>query len=270
LSGGDGDFAPAVATLGADPGRWLVALDFDGTLAPIVADPETARLEPALSPLLARLSASVGAVAVISGRPRSFLERQLPGVLTLGSYGLELPPGWGNDDSPEAPDTVATAAGLGAARADLEPVLPPGARLEVKPFGLVMHYRGAGSAFDVAAATRLMEAVAERHHLQLLPGRMVLELKPGVAVDKGWALEHLASRVSASAVVFVGDDLGDIPAWEAARRLGQRIPALAVGIASPELPSAALQTCHLVLPDRSRLGELLRTLAARAEGLPGT
>ena len=264
---GAGDLSAAISRLGPDRARWLIALDFDGTLAPIVPRPEDARLDPALAPLLARLSATVGCVAVISGRPREFLEAQVGSIvpITLGSYGLEMPPELSRSGSPARFDPDAAADHLRSARTTLERLLPAGGRLEVKPFGLVLHHRGAGPEFDEAGATKLMSRVAADNDLDLVPGRMVLELKPHHAVDKGWALGMLAARVEASAIVYVGDDLGDVPAWEATRQLGERIPTLAVGIASDELPAEALANCDLVLPDRGGLAALLTALSGRAE-----
>jgi trehalose 6-phosphate phosphatase len=95
-------------------------------------------------------------------------------------------------------------------------------------------------------------------------GRRVLELKPREAADKGWALALAAARLQPSAVIFVGDDLGDVPAWEACRQLGQRIPSLAVAISSPELPRGALASCDLVLSDRGLLGAFLEAVADAA------
>lgn len=264
MAGSRGDFSQVVSHLGSDPGHWLIGLDFDGTLAPIVPRPEDARLDSALAPLLARLQGAVGCVAVISGRPRQFLQEQTPGLVNIGSYGLELPEDLFRKCSPERFEPRRAQAALARARALLEPVLPAGARLEIKPFGLVLHYRGAADGFDEAAAANLIAGIAEECGLALVPGRRVMELKPHDAVDKGWALALLAARVEASAVVFCGDDLGDIPAWRATRQLGQRIPALAVGIASPELAVNALTGCDLVLSDRSLLPPFLEALIEAA------
>ena len=264
-----GDFSQAIARLVGSSARWLIALDFDGTLAPIVERPEDARLEPQLAPLLTRLQEVAGSVAVISGRPRAFLETQLPpGVVIVGSYGLELPSDLSHRGKPERFDATAAKARLLAAQEELEPRLPAGSRLEAKPFGLVLHYRGAGAGFNEAAASSLVSELAARHGLEMVAGRLVLELKPQDTVDKGWALALLAARLEASAVVFVGDDLGDVPAWEATHQLGQRVPALAVGIASSELPADALDQCDLVLTDRSLLAPFLEGLIEAAG--PGT
>ncbi|MGI8608274.1 MAG: trehalose-phosphatase [Candidatus Dormibacteria bacterium] len=243
-----------------------MGLDFDGTLSPIVARPEDARLDPALEPILTRLRAAVGWVVVISGRERAFLEDRVDGMMTIGSYGLELPAELSSSGIREGFRAGEVRARLEDARQDLEGRLPPASRLEVKAWGLALHYRGAGPGFDEPAAVRLAEDVAERHRLTVQRGRLVVELKPQEAVDKGWALALLAAKLQPSAVVFIGDDLGDVPAWEAARQLGERISSLAVALASPELPRGALASCDLVLSDRSVLGDFLEALTDAAAG----
>src|SRR5262249_47345045 len=104
-----------------DPGRALIALDFDGTLAPIVADPAQARILPAAITALRSIPPLVGTVAVIPGRPaRVAVEYgcldQVPGIVVLGSYGRQR---WrdGEVTGPPAPP------GLEAARQRLPAVL---------------------------------------------------------------------------------------------------------------------------------------------------
>lgn len=186
-------------------------------------------------------------------------------MLMLGSYGLELPPELSATGLPDGFPAEAVRAKLAAARADLERAIArfPASRLEVKPWGLALHYRGAGPRFDGVAATRLVESVGGAHNLKVQPGRLVLELKPREAVDKGWAMGQLVEVLVPSAVVFVGDDMGDQAAWEAIRAMP--IPALAAGIASPELPADALAACNLVLEGRGELAPLLEALIDAAE-----
>lgn len=230
-----------------------------------MARPEDARLDPVIEPLLPRLKDAVGWLVVISGRDRMFLEDRVKGLLTIGSYGLELPKELAAPGLPGTFPAALVRGRLELARAELEAALVPGSRLEVKPWGLALHYRGAGPGFDEPAARRLAENVAERNELVVQPGRLVMELKPREGVDKGWALALTAARLQPSAVVFIGDDLGDVPAWEATRQLGERIPSLAVAIASPELPRGALASCDLVLSDRALLAQFLQALLGRAE-----
>ena len=230
-----------------------------------MARPQDARLDPIIEPLLPRVRDAIGWLVVISGRDRSFLEDRVKGLITIGSYGLELPKELSTSGLPGTFPAALVRGRLELARAELEAALVPGSRLEVKPWGLALHYRGAGPGFDEPAARRLAEDVAERNELAVQPGRLVAELKPREAVDKGWALAFTAGRLQPSAVVFIGDDLGDVPAWEATRQLGERIPSLAVAIASPELPRGALASCDLVLSDRALLAQFLQDLLRIAE-----
>jgi trehalose 6-phosphate phosphatase len=243
----------------------LIAFDFDGTLSPIVPRPEDAALDPALSPLLERLRPAVGWLAVISGRDRDFLAARLKGMLMLGSYGLELPPELSPTGFPAGFQGERVRADLAAARGKLEAAVAryPGSRLEVKPWGLALHYRGAGADFDEARAAELATDVAERHGLKVQQGRLVLELKPGKEVDKGWAMRLLVQRLDPSAVVFAGDDLGDRPAWEAVRAMP--LAGLAVGIKSPELPEDALADCNVVLTGRSELAPFMKAMIQAGE-----
>ncbi len=112
----------------ADPGRALIAVDFDGTLAPIVPDPEQARALPAAVTALADLATLVGTLAVLTGRPaRTAVEYaaldQVPGVVVLGHYGRQR---WqdGKLDAPPAPE------GLAVARERLPSVLAAAAAAE--------------------------------------------------------------------------------------------------------------------------------------------
>jgi trehalose 6-phosphate phosphatase len=242
-----------------------VAFDFDGTLAPIVPRPEDATLDPALTPVVERLRPLLGWLAVISGRDRAFLAQHVNGMLMLGSYGLELPSELSATGLPEGFPADAVRDRLDGARRELREELAglPGSRLEVKPWGLALHYRGAGADFDEGRASMLVAEVGERNGLSVQPGRLVLELKPREIVDKGWALRLLLEHLGPSAVVFIGDDLGDRPAWEAVR--ASELPGLAVGIASPELPEDALAPCNVVLGSRGVLGTFLGGLISAAE-----
>jgi len=79
-----------LAALAADPARAAVIVDFDGTLAPIVADPPAARPLPEAAATLGRLTRCFGRVAVVSGRPVDFLRQHLPvdGLTLFGQYGI--------------------------------------------------------------------------------------------------------------------------------------------------------------------------------------
>ncbi|GAB3255669.1 trehalose-phosphatase [Alteromonas gracilis] len=211
--------------------RLVVGLDFDGVLSPIVEDPSEAHIHPDGPARLEALATVVRRVAVITGRPArqalalgdldevgaTFASHERELVL-LGQYGNER---WTSHErrviSPAPPK------GLASFERDLPRILrgadAEDAWLEEKGLALGIHTRRC--ADPAAALERLREPVtelAERHGLSVEPGRMVLEVRaPGM--DKGQALRRVVADVDGGAVLFVGDDLGDVTAFEEVARL---------------------------------------------------
>lgn len=227
--------------------RLLVALDFDGTLSPIVDDPEVALIHERAGDLLVALSARVRTIAVLTGRPaRQVLAlggldevgdaigesgREL---VVLGQYGNER---WSSSGrrvvSPKPP--VGLASLIGDLPRLLRRAEATDAWVEEKGLAVAVHTRR--SADPVAAFDRLLpvlrDAAAERH-LSVEPGRFVIEVRAD-GMDKGIALRSLIDQYDAGGVVFVGDDLGDVPAFEAVRELrSEGLPALLVCSGSDE------------------------------------
>jgi trehalose 6-phosphate phosphatase len=232
-----------LAALLAEPGRALVGLDFDGTLAPIVPDPDQARAHPEVPATLARLAGLVGRVAIVTGRPAALAVEygslaDVPGLVVLGHYGLERwQDGWVS--APADDDGVAEVrrrlpgllAGLGA---------PDGVHVEDKQRAVAVHLRRTA---DPAAAARLLTApltrLANEHGLVVEPGRMVVELRPAGA-DKGGAVRALVAELDPSVVLFVGDDLGDLAAFDAVDEArGEGRPGLLVCSGSEEVTELA-------------------------------
>jgi len=258
-----------LAALIARPAGALVALDFDGTLSPIVEDPAAARALPAATAALRRLAGLAGTVAIITGRPAAEAAQyagvaDARGVIVLGHYGSER---WedGELSSPPPPP------GLAAARAELPAVLAAaraadGTFVEDKGRAVAVHTRRAAS--PQAELDRLREpvtALADRTGLTLEPGRFVLELRPPGS-DKGQALRELAARRSAAAVMFCGDDLGDLPAFRAIGELRTAgTPGLAVCSGSAEVPELAEQA-DLVVAGPTGVTQLLDWLAGTWDG----
>jgi trehalose 6-phosphate phosphatase len=224
----------------------LVGLDFDGTLSPIVEDPAHAVIHPEGPRVLTGLAALVKAVVVVTGRPArqvvalgglEAVADSLPDgarLVVMGQYGNER---WDSDTreftSPEPP------RGLQALRDELPRILEKeraaDAFVEEKGLALAVHTRRLPDAGD--AFVRLEQALgdaAERHGLTLEPGRQVLEVRaPGM--HKGLAVEAALAEHHAGGVLFAGDDLGDLEAFEAVRRLrDQGLPTLLVCSSSQE------------------------------------
>jgi trehalose 6-phosphate phosphatase len=254
-----------LAALLADPARALIALDFDGTLAPIVADPTQARATAAAVDALHQLAGLAGTVAIITGRPAADAATfagvaAVPEVIVLGHYGMQR---WerGRLSSPALPP------GLAVARADLPAVLAsagadPGTWIEDKGEALAVHTRRAAQPQPELERLRgPLTQLASRTGLAVEPGRLVLELRPPGA-DKGQALRDLAAERSAAAVLFCGDDLGDRPAFEAVRELrADGTPGLAVASGSAETPEPIMAEADLVVSGPTGVADLLAGLA---------
>jgi trehalose 6-phosphate phosphatase len=253
-----------LAALLADPGRSLIGLDFDGTLAPIVPDPAAARALPAATAALRRLSGVAGTLAIITGRPAAEAVEfarlaDVPGIIVLGHYGRQRWSG-GQLSAPPPP------AGLARARARLPGLLavagaPEGTWLEDKGDALAVHTR---QTPDPAAALELLRdplaELATETGLALEPGRMVIEIRPPGA-DKGQALRELAQARPTTAVLFCGDDLGDRPAFAAVAELrAEGIPGLAVCSGSAEVTGLA-DEADLVVDGPPGVVALLNALA---------
>ena len=254
-----------LAALVRAPARALVAVDYDGTLSPIVDDPTAARPHPGAIAALRQLAARAGTVAVITGRPARAAVKiggldAVPGLIVLGSYGRER---WesGTLTAPSTPPGVA------AARKQLRGVLaaagaPEGTAVEDKSGSLAVHTRR--TAEPGPAMERLrgpLTALAERTGLAVEPGRMVIELRPRGS-DKGQTLTKLVLERSASAVMYCGDDLGDVPAFQAVARLRRDgIAGLAVCSGSAEV-TALVELADLVVDGPDGVVLLLAALAA--------
>ncbi|MFY9615679.1 MAG: trehalose-phosphatase [Candidatus Dormiibacterota bacterium] len=262
--------APYLSRLdGTDPAHWLIGFDFDGTLAAIAAQPEDVVLDLDLEPVLEKLRARVGWLIVISGRERSLLSSLLPpGWLAIGSYGLELPPDLSQTGHPEGFDPVSATAALERALDQLRELSSelPGTLVEVKRWGVVLHYRAVPAVAEDRAHWRRFRAIAFGLGLAAVEGRQNYEMKAEGAPDKGWVLGRLVEVLTPSAVTFTGDDLGDVPAWDKLRQLSGELPTLSVGVGSTEAPEVMASVCDLVLPGRDQVRPFCEALLEKAGG----
>jgi len=254
--------------------RLLVALDFDGTLSPIVDNPNVAHIHDDAGGVLDDLAAEVRAIAVITGRPaRQVLA--LGGLDEVGDaiadHGRELVVlgQYGNERWTSFERRVVTPKpppGLSGLIRELPRLLreagAPEAWIEEKGLAVAVHTRrldDPSAAFD--RLLPVLTAAAQERRLSVEPGRLVIEIRAG-GMNKGKALSALVSEFEAGAVVFVGDDLGDVPAFEAALKVrAQGFPALLVCSGSEEQP-ALREIVDLEVDGPDGVMEFLRTLTA--------
>ena len=223
----------------ADRKKVLIALDFDGTLAPLVDDPEASRMIDPAREALERLTALSGVtIALVTGRAIDSVKRvadPLDEWFLVGSHGIEVL-GPGEFKEYHTPWVVPSTL-----REEFEAVVSahPGTRLELKPFGLALHTRGVDASVASAAE------VAAHRLCENWPGDLVVRTGHGIVecsikeATKGDGIEEVRRQTSPSSTLFAGDDRTDEDGFAV---LGEDDVAIRVGggetIAPYRLPDA--------------------------------
>lgn len=245
-----------LAALRAAPERTLVALDYDGVLAPIVPRPEDAVPAAGAVAALARLAPRVGTLALVTGRPADLVVElaglhDVRGLVVLGQYGTQR---WDGalTGEPVAPGVVALRRLLPGVIGD--------ARLEDKGLSLVVHVRELPDPqAELDRLGPVLRELAVAHGLQVHPGRLVLEIRPPGS-DKRRALLSLCEPPP-SAVLFAGDDVGDLPAFDAVEQLrASGVPGLTVCSRSDEGPVELRDRADVVVEGPAGVVALLEEL----------
>jgi trehalose 6-phosphate phosphatase len=263
-----------LAPLRADAGTAAVLCDIDGTLAPIVDDPEAATVPEETRQVLRALARRYALVACVSGR-RAVEARRLVGVGELtyaGNHGLELlAPG-----AEEAIVDLAPTEGGLAARdfvGELHEATLAGAGLRLEDKGPIqaLHWR---TAPDERVAERLageVAAAARQAGLEPRWGRKVLEIRPTAGIDKGTAVRRLLSTQRIERALFAGDDRTDLDAFRTLRSLvaaGSLVAAVCIGIDSVEAPAELSREADAVIGGTEEFLGVLRALMEPRAGVP--
>jgi trehalose 6-phosphate phosphatase len=260
------DVRRALTPLLEHPGDTAIVTDFDGTLAPIVDDPGEARAVDGAADVMAQLADRFGVVAVVSGRPVSFLWERLVAragahptklVGLYGLYGLE----WSGSDGVVhyQPGVERWRPVVDEAVGRLGALTRFGARVEPKGLTLAVHWREAPEAARPAAAA--VDAEVARSGLRAHPGRMSIELGPPLDIDKGSTLRGLVAGCSAAC--YFGDDLGDLPAFAALADLADAkgMATVAVAVTDAESAPEVAEAADIAVPGPLEALRALRWLA---------
>jgi trehalose 6-phosphate phosphatase len=214
--------------------RALLAFDFDGTLAPIVVDPEAAQMRARTRELLVR-AAGLYPTVVISGRTRADTRKRVAGVPlreVIGNHGAERGSEPGRRPGREASDVRRWRTLLERQLAAL-----PGVFIEDKGLSLSIHYRQSRQKKRARAAIlAAVGAIVERQEpVRLMGGKQVVNLLPEGAPHKGMALERARARLACDTALYVGDDETDEDVFaldQPGRLLAVRVGARAVSRAT--------------------------------------
>jgi trehalose 6-phosphate phosphatase len=227
-----------------------VLVDFDGSLSRIVARPELARPVGGAREALAALVPAYRLVAIVTGRRSEEVADLLrvPGVSYLGLYGLE--------------EVVPELMAVVAPRAEAAAAVVAEAWVEDKGVSVAVHYRQAPDPRAARAALlTALQPVATSAGLEVVEGKMVIELLPVDRPRKGGAVERIAGEHALQAVLFAGDDVADLDAFAGLDRLGARgVLAVRVAVHGEETPEALLDAADVVVDGPDGLVDLLRQL----------
>ncbi|MGH8530573.1 MAG: trehalose-phosphatase [Nevskiales bacterium] len=230
----------------------LLALDYDGTLAPIVADPARTRMRERTHDLLSRISRRYPTV-VISGRSRLDVLRLLAGIQpaeVIGNHGLEADGVRGIRFSRRVQRWQSLLA---------RPVASlPGAFIENKGASLTVHYRNCDN--PTAAREAILDVASGLDAVRIIGGKQALNLVPQEAPHKGAALLSLCARLECRYAIYVGDDDTD----EDVFKLDRPGELLSIRVERRDDSAATYY-----LRDQLEVDDLLETLLVRVQSAAG-
>ena len=245
-------------------GRVGLMVDFDGTISEIAPTPEDAVVSPEAAESLKALASRLELVSVISGRPARNVRDKVgvEGLVYVGVHGAEYLDG----------TSLSYAPGLSKHRKELEAVYDhlrsavdmPGLVLEDKQFAVAVGYRMAG---DTAQARKMLADVlasapgAEK--LDILWGKMVVEVRPASGVDKGYAVRRLVQERRLESVIVVGDDTTDLAAFAALVELRSQgeVQGTTVAVLHPDSPEQLVRSADYSLGGVPEVEVFLRRLS---------
>ena len=238
-------------------------LDFDGTLSEIVTIPSEARPAPGALEILGELSAVYRLVAIVSGRSADELVRWLPRIEVWGVHGAQRTL---DGEVVMSERALAFSDLMERVRGEAETAVHEtgidGAIVEDKGVMIGLHYRAASDRDRAARELdRIAAALARKHGLWRAGGKLAYELRPPAEFTKAAVVLERAREEQLSAVAFFGDDVVDLPGFDALDVLEEEgMRALRVAVDSSEAPPALLERADLVVPGPQGAVALLHEL----------
>ena len=230
--------------------------DVDGTLSRIVARPEDATVEMPIKAYLRALIDRLSLVAVVSGREEDVARAMVgvPELIYVGNYALEGVAAVRVDEHD-----------LQAAMESVRVLLAPFECVEIEEKGVsfAMHYRNCADLLMRERILSLIEPVAAAAGGRILEGKQVVEMVPRALPNKDTAVAHLLSQRNIQGVVYLGDDVSDVPVFREIRRRRtiQGLPGLAVAIIDPETHPSVIENSDIRLDGVDNVSVFLAGLA---------
>lgn len=253
--------------------------DFDGTLSPVAPTPDAAEPAPGVRETLRAMATKVPIVGIVTGRGIADASKRIdvPGIMYVGNHGLE----WHDEDGHHVhPAGLAAQAALPEALREIEQRLlahvpDEGVIFEDKVYSGSIHYR---LAPDPGAVREVLEPIlneiSKEYGFWVSDGKMVFELRPGEAINKGSAVRQIIHDRGLKSAVFLGDDVTDADAFRVLRELREEsdVETLAIGVLTLDTDPRVIEASDYLLDGVddvvSMMLELEKLLpaAASAEG----
>ena len=209
-----------------------LVVDFDGTIAEIAPTPDEATVSPGCAEALSRLAGRLALVSVASGRSAADVREKvrLGNIVYVGNHGAEY---IANGRLSVVPGVAEYSSRISGVFQHLKTVADgPGLVWQDKGLTASVHYRLAPDPDDAKLKlTEALDSAPDAGALEIFWGKLVLELRPPVGIDKGFALRKLSGDHKLDGVIFIGDDATDVDALRALRDMASRGALLGMGIA---------------------------------------
>jgi trehalose 6-phosphate phosphatase len=242
-----------------DPRHSGIFLDFDGAVSEVPAGQEEATLHPRAAEVLPKLSRRYP-FCIMSGRRVAELASLagIPQAHYVGVHGME----WMEEEPRIDPLILPHLPTLDKARHELKIALPElsGVALEDRMLALSLHFGQAPELGEEAVS--LAEQIADTLGLRVRQGRMSVELRPPIDIDKGTALIYLARGWKLKRGLYAGSDPTDVEGFRGLRRLMRDggFEGVAIAVLTPETPVELEAVADITVQGVDGLLDLLETL----------
>lgn len=239
--------------------------DIDGTISAIAPTPAEAEVDARCRAALLALSQRLRVVAVVSGRSagEALSMVGLPQIVYVGNHGLEI---WENGRLTEVEEAGYFRGVLHKFLDKLRPAIDiRGVLIEPKGVTASIHYRLAGDT--VETRKRILEAIESTGSsgaFRITEGRMIVEVRPPIEVNKGTAVAELVCRHGLAGAVYLGDDLTDLDAFKALyglERKGRLEAKTSIAVSATESPREVIAGADATVEGVEGVATLLGTLS---------
>lgn len=252
-----------------DRSRAGLFTDIDGTISQVARTPSEAIVEESPRESLRALGSALTIVGAITGRGAADAASMLglEGTVVIGNHGYERMLRGERFIHPSALGSRASVSASTSAISSIVASTPKlnGVVVENKDLSASVHYRLVeDQERSVELLKQLVGAIAELHELDVTDGKLVIEIRPRAVVNKGTAIHDISSELGLNGIVYLGDDVTDVDAFQALKTLASpEIATLSVGVVSPETHAVVIDSADVLIEGVDGCVALLAGVAAR-------